>query len=236
MGSPFYIKSFEEDFTLKTVVGKNKVPAQSLQNMLKTGTIKPNTLSFGQQKRLACSIVNSNYQKTYRSQGLIFQTDGRPIMIYPFDVVLLTDAKKMVVQYYRIKDKLHEYYRHKLIKGSGQFAFKDFGEMSKKFPGQESAWNAVNKFRIGAGYPALPKPKHKLVEYCEAIFNRPIKIRPVAIYGYTKASRDIAKKFGLPHFSSARKFYERAMLKPNFIPKRKTTSPKAKPALRRRKE
>ena len=234
MDSPFYIKSFEEDFTLKTVVGKDKIKAQSLQNMLKTGAIKPNTLSFGQQKRLACSIVHSNYQKTYRSQGLIFQTEGRPIVIYPFDVVLLTDAKKMVVQYYRIKDKLHEYYKHKLIKGSEQFAFKDFGEMFKKFPNQESAWNAVNKFRIGAGYYALPKPKHKLVEYCEVIFNRPIKIKPVAIYGYTKASRGIAAKFGLPHFSSARKFYERAMLKPNLSPKRKTASPKAKLVLRRR--
>ncbi len=205
-----YIKSFEKDFILKTVVGNEKQPAQSVQNVLETKVIKPNTLSFGKEKRLASAILHENYQKTYRSQGIIFQTNARPSVIYPFDMVLLTDAKKIVVQYYRIKDKLHEYYRHKLIKGSNQFAFKSFQEMIKAFPNPEAVWKAVNAFRAKAGYGRLPKPKHKLIEYCEAIFNKPVHIKPVAVYGYSKASTAIAKKYGLPHYASAKKFYEKS--------------------------
>ena len=38
-------------------------------------------------------------------------------IIYPFDLVLLSDAEKIIVHYYRIKDNLHMYYNHNLIPG-----------------------------------------------------------------------------------------------------------------------
>ncbi|RMD46218.1 hypothetical protein D6829_00095, partial [Candidatus Pacearchaeota archaeon] len=95
----FFAKSFEDDFILKTVRGNRKENFQSIHDVLKTNTLKLNTKSFGRKRRLSCSFLHKNYLKTYRSQGLIFQTNQKPDYVYPFDLVLLSDAKKIIVQY-----------------------------------------------------------------------------------------------------------------------------------------
>ena len=103
----YYVKSLEEDFATKTLKGKNKVTYQTMQNIIKTRTIKPNTKSFGRQRRLACSILNKNYTKTYRPHGIIFQTSNKPDYVSPFDLVLLSATNNIIVHYYRIKNNLH---------------------------------------------------------------------------------------------------------------------------------
>lgn len=103
----YFAKSFEDDFILKTLNRKKKEDFQSIQDVLTSKILNLNTKSFGRQKRLACSFLHRNYLKTYRSQGLIFTTDQQPDFIYPFDLVLLSDAKKIIVHYYRIKENLH---------------------------------------------------------------------------------------------------------------------------------
>jgi len=207
MNTQYFAKSFEEDFILKTLKGKGKIPFQSINNILKTKTIKPNTKSFGREKRLACSFLHKNYLKTYRSQGIIFQTDNKPDFIYPFDLLLLTDAKKIIVQYYRIKDNLHMYYNHNLICGFEKFVFKDTNNLLKKFPTLKKVWEDANNFRKSAGYKKLSKQKYKLVEYNECIFHKPITIKPIAIFGYKKIAKDIAKKHNLPYFRTTKDFY-----------------------------
>jgi hypothetical protein len=207
MKQPYFAKSFEEDFILKTLKGKRKVHFQPIDNILKTNTIKTNTKSFGRKSRLACSFLHKNYLKTYRTQGLIFQTEENPDFIYPFDLLLLTDAKKIIVQYYKIKDNLHMYYNHNLICGFEKFVFKDIDKLLKKFPTLKKVWKDVNEFRINAGHKALSKQKHRLIEYNECIFYKPIKIKPTAIFGYKKTAKDIAKKYTLPHFRTAKEFY-----------------------------
>lgn len=204
----YFAKSLEEDFATKTLKGKKKVTFQTVDNIIKTKTIKLNTKSFGRKRRLACSFLHKNYLKTYRSQGIIFQTNQKPDLVYPFDLVLLTDVKKLVVHYYRIKNNLHMYYNHNLIPGFEQFVFISIDKMLRKFSSPEKAWNAVNKFRIKSLYGPLPRSKHRLVEYNEVIFNKPVKVRPIAIFGYRKKAREIAKKYRLPHFISAKKFFE----------------------------
>jgi len=204
----YFVKSFEEDFILKRVRGKKKTPFQSIENVIKTKKIKPNTKSFGREDRLACSFLHKNYTKTYRAQGLIFETKERPDRVYPFDIVLLTNAKKIIVQYYRIQNNLHIYYNHKLISGFEKFVFKDIDKLLNRIDSPSKAWREVNKFRVGKGYVKLPMSKHRLVEYAEVIFNRPINIKPVAIFGYRKEAKQMAKKLGLPHFISAKKFWE----------------------------
>lgn len=207
MKTRYFVKSFEEDFVLKRVNGKKKVAFQSIENIIKTKKIKPNTKSFGKEDRLACSFLHENYLKTYRARGIIFKTKERPDQVYPFDIVLLTDAEKIIVQYYRIKNDLHVYYNHKLIPGFEKFVFRDIDKLLKKINSPKQSWREVNKFRISNGYAQLPKTKYRLVEYAEVIFNSPIKIEPVAIFGYRKEARKIAKKLGLPHFVTAEKFY-----------------------------
>ena len=42
----YYIKSFEDDFILKTLIGKKKVKAQSIDDILKIKKIKTNKKRF----------------------------------------------------------------------------------------------------------------------------------------------------------------------------------------------
>ncbi len=206
---PFFVKSLEKDFATKTLNGKRKVVYQTLENMIRTGTIKPNTKSFGYKRRLAYSLLHGEYTKTYRARGIIFTTKEKPNYIAPFDMVLLAQTDNIIVQYYRIENNLHHYYNHKLIPGFEKFIFNNIESMTKKIPNPRTAWNEVNRFRMSHGYKKLSKQKYRLVQYNELIFNKVIKIKPVAIYGYTKEARLMAKKLGLPCFSSARKFYQK---------------------------
>ncbi len=205
---PFFVKSLEKDFATKTIQGNEKVTAQAIKNIIDTGSIIPNTKSFGYKKRLACSLLTDEYTKTYRSRGIIFTTSDTPDYIAPFDIVLLAQTDKIIVQYYRIENNLHLYYSHKLIPGYEKFIFTDADAMIKNIKNPKFAWSAVNKFRMDSGFKKLSDQKYRLVQYNEAIFHKKIKINPVAIFGYTKEARKIAKGFGLPCFSSAKKFYE----------------------------
>ena len=106
---PFFVKSLEKDFATKTLKGQKKIRFQTIQNIIKTNTIKPNTKSFGYKKRLSCSLLHDKYTKTYRAQGIIFTTKTKPDYIAPFDIVLLTETDNIIVQYYRIENNLHLY-------------------------------------------------------------------------------------------------------------------------------
>ena len=205
----YFVKSFEEDFILKTLKNKKKVNFQSINDILKNKIIKPNTKSFGSKQRLACTILHKNYLKTYRAQGLIFQTNSKPEAIYPFDLALLTNTKNIIVQYYRIKKRLHAYYSNNLIKGFEKFRFKNFEKMTSEISSPSISWKKVNLFRKSRGFNELPKQKYKLVEYNEAIFSKLVKIKPVAIFGYSKLAKSISKKYGLLYFRNAKEFYNK---------------------------
>jgi hypothetical protein len=203
----YFVKSFEEDFATKTLRGNKKITYQTVYDIVKSNKIKPNTKSFGRKRRLSCTILNNTYNKTYRPQGIIFKTNQRPDYILPFDLVLLSATNNIIVHYYRIKNNLHVYYNHTLIPGFDKFIFKDFNVMIKKYPSPTTAWAAVNKFRKKNGFESLPKQKFRLVEYNEAVFHSPVKIKPVAIFGYHPETINIARKLGLPHYISAKQFY-----------------------------
>jgi hypothetical protein len=204
----YYVKSFEEDFSTKTLVKNKKVTFQSVFDIVEKKKINPNTRSFGRKRRLSCTILDKNYIKTYRPQGIIFQTNSNPDYVFPFDLVLLSATNKIIVHYYRIKNNLHIYYNHKLIKGFDKFIFKDFKSMIRKYHSPNEAWKAVNEFRKNNEFNELPKQKFRLVEYNEAIFHKSIKIKPVAIFGYRKETSNFAKKLNLPHYVSAKDFYK----------------------------
>ncbi len=216
---PYLVKSFEEDHSTKMLMGKKKITFQTLENILATKTIKPNTKSFGQKRRLSTTILHNNYTKTYRPQGIIFQTKMKPAYIMPFDLVLLSDAKEIVVHYYRIKNNLHFYYNHKLINGYRKFIFKNIGQMLKKYKSPKVVWGELNRFRVSHGHTFLPRSKYRLVEYNEAVFLRTVKIVPIALFGYRKHTKILAKKYNLKYFRSAKEFYERMVIKPQLSPR-----------------
>jgi hypothetical protein len=205
----YFVKSLEEDFVSKTLKGKKKVSFQTVTDMVRRKRILPNTKSFGRKMRLSCTILDKQYTKTYRPQGIIFQTKQKPDYISPFDLVLLSDAKKLVVHYYRIKDNLHMYYSHKLIPGYEKFMFKDFHALLKKYPSPKAVLKSVNAFRMKHGHPRLERQKYRLIQYNEVVYHRIVNIKPIAIFGYRKNTRQIAKRLGLPYFVSAKSFYKK---------------------------
>lgn len=203
----YFAKSFEEDFCTKTLKGHEKVNCQSVFDIVKTRTIKPNTKSFGRKKRLSCTILNKNYLTTYRPQGIIFETTDKPDYIFPFDLVLLSATDQIIVHYYRIKNTLHVYYNHTLIPGFEKFILKDFASLIKQYSTPEKVWKAVNAFRKKNGFNELKKQKYRLVQYNEAVYHRTIHIKPVAVFGYRKETTKIAEKLSLPHYTSAKHFF-----------------------------
>lgn len=78
-------------------------------------------------------------------------------------------------------------------------------------------WNELNTFRVAHGYKKLSTQKHRLVEYNEAVFYKPLKIKPIAIFGYKKEAREFAKKHNLPYFRSAKEFYNKNNILNKFI-------------------
>ncbi len=205
----YLVKSLEEDFATKTLEDKEKVTFQTIYDIIKTKKIKPNTKSFGRKRRLSTTILSPNYLKTYRPQGIIFKTSQKPDYIIPFDLVLAGATNKIIVHYYRIKNDLHIYYNHTLIPGFEKFIFKDFKEMIKKCKSPFDAWKQVNSFRKENGFNSLPKQKFRLVTYNEAVFHSPVKIEPIAIFGYRKEAYEVARRLGLPHYVSAKEFYKK---------------------------
>lgn len=205
----FYLaKSMEKDMVLKTLRGRKKVPSQSVAQIVASKKIVPNTFSFGHRKRLACTLLHKHYTKTYRGQGIIFQTKAKPDYVAPFDLSVLIQNDDVVTQYYRIENTLHVYYNHKLIPGFEQFLFSDFNKLFRQFPSPAVAWKKVNEFRVAAGYKKPPEAKRRLLSYNEVIFHKSVPIEPVALFGYSAFSRAQARKLGIPHFRSARKFFE----------------------------
>jgi hypothetical protein len=53
----YFVKSMEEDFVLKMLVGEEKIENQTIENILETGVIKPNTVSFNEPVRLSTTIL-----------------------------------------------------------------------------------------------------------------------------------------------------------------------------------
>lgn len=205
----FFVKSLEDDFATKRLEGEHKVVFQTVENMIEQKRIRPNTRSFGLPARLSTTMLHENYCKTYRSQGIIFQTNERPAYIFPFDLVLLSEAKKIISQYYRIKESLHLFYNHPLLEGFEKFVFSSLSEMLERFPTPEAVWREVTEFRQSKGLSKLPKEKFRLAEYNEAVFLKSIRIVPVAIFGRQARARSLARQYGLLYTKSAKDFFDK---------------------------
>lgn len=204
----YFVKSMEEDFVLKMLVWEQKLANQTVENILETSIINPNTVSFNEPVRLSTTILWENYVETYRPEWIIFQTEQQPKHIFPFDLIVLTDNDTFEVHYYKMEWNLWFFYQRNLIQWYEKFKCRCYGDIIEKYPNIQAVLDAVNKFRIKNGFKALPEDKVRLIKYNEAVFQEPVKIKPVAIFWTNERSKQVAKNFGLLHFNSAKFFYE----------------------------
>jgi len=204
----YFVKSMEEDFVLKMLVWEQKLVNQTVENILETLTINPNTVSFNEPVRLSTTILWKNYVETYRPEWIIFETQQEPKHIFPFDLIVLTDNDTFEVHYYKMEWNLWFFYQRNLIEWYEQFKCKSYDDIIEKYSNIQTVLEAVNKFRIENGFKALPEDKVRLIQYNEAVFQEPVKIKPVAIFGTNERAKQVAKISNLPYFNSAKEFYE----------------------------
>jgi len=198
----------EEDFVLKMLVGEQKIKNQTIENILEMLTINPNTVSFNEPVRLSTTILWKNYMETYRPEWIIFETEQEPKHIFPFDLIVLTDNDTFEVHYYKMEGNLWFFYQRNLIPWYEKFRCSSYEELIQKYPTLDDVLQAVNTFRIQNGFKAVPEDKTRLIQYNEAVFQEPVKIKPIAIFWTNEKSKQIAEMFKLPHFNSAKEFYE----------------------------
>ncbi len=213
---PFYVKSLEEDLATQRLVNGVKQPFQSVENMVRSSIILPNTVSFGQADRLACTVLTEEYMQTYRPQGIIFQTDENPDYMAPFDLMVLANVpgEKILSDYYSIVDELKEHYGRALMPGYHDFLFKTIEEMLAVIPDPEAAWSMVNDLRERYGLSPIPESEKNLVAYNEAIFHREVPVTPIALFGKEELVPRLSERaelLGLKVYGSAREFYEEKM-------------------------
>lgn len=224
MNEVFYVKSFREEFDwLQTLKGNELITTQTLKEILDILVIKPNTLSFWWPPRLCTTILDINYLKTYRPQWIIFSLPDweKPDYIFPFDLNAITENENPVVEYHQIKWDIHIHYNIKLIDDFMDFAFNTYEDMYNKL--KNNFWvinpnnilEIVNEFRLSKWLNILDESKKKLVEYNEAIFLRPVRINPIAIFWdkSNKLYQEISRTYNIPLFLDTKEFYEKINLK-----------------------
>lgn len=216
-----YVKSFPDGFAwLKTLLKNENVITQTTDDILGTLTINPNTLSFNMPPRLSTTIIDTNYLETYRKQGIIFELpeNEKPDYIFPFDLNVLTENNDPAVEYGTMEGELHLHYNMSLIDDFMRFAYASYEEMVDAL--QNNTWEIspqdvlqlVNDYRASKGRGELPQDKIKLVSYNEAVFLKPVKIKPIALFGDMSDAvcHYLSKKYQLPLYASAKAFYEAA--------------------------
>lgn len=198
----------EEDFVLKMLVGEQKIANQTIENIIDTLTINPNTVSFNEPVRLSTTILGENYVETYRPEWIIFETEQTPKHVFPFDLIVLTDNDTFEVHYYKMEGNLGFFYQRNLIPGYEQFKCTNYEEIIQKYPSVSDVLLAVNAFRTAHWFKALPDDKARLIQYNEAVFQEPVHIKPVAIFGTNARAKQVAEIAHLPYFASAKDFYQ----------------------------
>lgn len=182
MNTNLYVKSFEEDFALKTLIDGIKHTSQNLEDILSSKIIIPNTISFWQKYRLSTTLLWEKHTITYRPQGLVFTTKEKSDYIYPFDLIVLTANNTFEVEYYK-DPLLHNHYSRNLIPWYEYFKCKDYSDMIEKFWDINHLLEEVNTFRQNNWFAEIPWEKIKLIQYNEAVFHEPISIEIVGVFG-----------------------------------------------------
>ncbi len=169
-----YFKSFRKgDTSLETSMldpnTNTTLTCQTLNDILRQRTIKPNTHHHALPTRLSVSCLTPNFPGAYRPEGLLFTTEQSPAYCVPFDLMALTNGKTFTAQ-----DHSSDF-----LQGYARFMFTDFESMTRTFQTSSHALNALTKFRRDHGLNSLDQRRN----YNEVCFENEIKIEPLALVG-----------------------------------------------------
>lgn len=160
---------------------------QTLEEVLQTRVLKPNTRHSQLRKRLCTSLICEGYPNTYRPEGLLYTTTNEPTYVVPFDMMALTAGQTM---------SSADYY-HGFLPGFGRFRYASIEEMLKQYPDSARAIQALNQFREKYGLSCI---EEETMRYNECCFDSEIKITPLALIGSNEMYKALAMRYNLPHY------------------------------------
>jgi len=181
LGTKIYVPTTQE-----------RIPYQTLENMLKNGNIKPNTVHDGFPQRLCASYLTDKFAGSYRPEGILFKTEDRPAFCTPVDLMALTTGESFTSA---------DYYSD-LIGNFGSLIYDSVDEMLKDNPTGELALKKLNTLRRKAGLAEIVDP----FDYNECCFESQVSIGPVGLVGTSREIVEIAKKFHLPIYPTTQDY------------------------------
>ncbi len=194
--SAIYFKSFGGNELTTTTYNPNagkRTICQTLDQVLSTKVIKPNTTHSKLPNRLCVSLITQGFQGSYRPEGVIFSTTQKPNYCSPFDLMALTDGTTFT----------SSDFNSSFLKGSERFVFSDPTQMRSYFPNSDCSIKALNEFRRLNG---LGEIKYEEMKYNEFCFNNKVEIVPIAVVGTSQGIKDLSEKYGLLVYGSVKEY------------------------------
>jgi hypothetical protein len=172
---------------------KSRTTCQTLNEVIETKTIKPNTKHATLKQRLCASLLCSGYSGSYRPEGIVFETEARPNYAAPFDMMTLTTGKTFT----------SSDYDSEFIPGSEKFIYNNIEKMLEDYPEASKGLKELNDFRKQNGLEEIDEVSMKYNECC---FENNIAIKPVAIIGKSQIYRALARTYGLQRFDTLQQY------------------------------
>lgn len=167
---------------------------QTVEDLLGKGVMLPNTVHNELSPRLCVSLPTTNYNDSYRPEGLLFAIDKNPDYCSPIDLMALTDGKSLT----------SSDYNSKFVPGAKELIFDSVDKMLAAYPAQEEALLKLNSLRRRCGleeFTSLPL-------YNECCFEEAVNISPVALVGRSDVTLKTAEDFSLPNYSTLQNYVQ----------------------------
>lgn len=171
-------------------ISLERVPCQTIDEILKSNTLLPNTKHSKLNDRLCASLLDKNYSGSYRPEGILFQTSQEPDYCSPVDIMALTTGDSFT----------SSDYGSEFIEKSEKLVFKSVNKMLKYDP--LTALDDLNELRKQVGLKSIEKP----FGYNECCFEDSVDIKPVGLVGSSSSIIENSRKYDLPVYSSTESY------------------------------
>lgn len=170
----------------------NRIICQTIEDVLRTSQIVPNTYHSKLKPRLCVSLPTINYTGSYRPEGILFSTQKKPDYCSPLDLMALTTGDSLT----------SSDYGGAFIPNAEEFIFDSIEAMLELYSEPSVALAKLNSLRQDVGLLAISS----ISWYNECCFEDPLNISPIALVGKSDAILKTAEDFDLPVYASVESY------------------------------
>lgn len=205
----------------------NRIIVQTTDNIFETLELRPNTDSFGLDRRICFSYLFDQamypkFKDSYRNAGIVFTyRDGdKQDYFFPCDLLALTCLQELPKNKSQLFANIQSYYRAKMMKDWQLFGAEDINEWMQRIMSRFVIWGShekyediivemINEFRNYAWYNPISCLDHNwLVSHNECIKFTPLKIDIFGVVGNNKLLNETASKHHIRTYSTVTQLME----------------------------